>query len=495
METACNSGCHRMTSPSGNWPQTNDGELKMGIFRFRFAALACVAGLALAATANAQSSTRSIAAPAAPAYSVPAAPAHSAAPATADYGSVIYDSAPQSYGTSYFDAAPASTCTSCQSDRALGSRLSNIGNCGGCGLGSRIGGLRECNLGDQWRLFKPRCDEPRYNIGGWAQIGYAEENNDLFFDNEDNFNLHQLWFYAEKIARPSENGGLGFGWRFDAVFGTDADDTQAFGNTTTPGGRIRGFDNNFATGDDYGWALPQLYGEIAAENWSVKVGHFYTLVGYEVVTAPDNFFFSHAMTQFLSEPFTHTGAIGTFNVSDDLTLYAGWTLGWDTGFDQFADGSSFLGGFSTSVAENSTLTYISTIGDFGFRGSDAYSHSIVVDTQVTDNFNWVVQSDLVRVGSTGEDNVGLNQYFLYSLSDCWGLGSRIEWWKGDTLTGYAPHGGVLPASGSHSYYGATFGVNYKPHANITVRPEYRVDWSPALGYDEGYFAVDLIAAF
>ena len=182
--------------------------------------------------------------------------------------------------------------------------------------------------------------------------------------------------------------------------------------------------------------MPQLYGEVALnDTWSVKAGHFYTLIGYEVVTAPDNFFYSHAMTMYNSEPFTHTGVLATGSISDSLTVYGGWTLGWDTGFDQLNDGSSFLGGFSYSVTDNVAFTYISTAGNFGWRGDDAYSHSIVIDTTVTDNFNWVVQSDLVRVDSTGEDNVGLNQYFLYTVTDCLGLGARVEWWKGDVPDG------------------------------------------------------------
>jgi hypothetical protein len=231
------------------------------------------------------------------------------------------------------------------------------------------------------------------------------------------------------------------------------------------------------------------------DKWSVKAGHFYTLVGYEVVTAPDNFFYSHAITMYNSEPFTHTGAVATGTLTDNLTVYAGWTLGWDTGFDQFGDGSSWLGGFSYAPNDDFTFTYISTAGDFGARGDDAYSHSLVFDMTLTENFNWVVQSDLVRVDATGEDNVGINQYFLYTVSDCLGLGARMEWWKADNITGYAPHGAVLPADGSFSYYAATFGANIRPHANFIVRPEVRIDWSPAADYDESYFGVDAIFTF
>ena len=155
-----------------------------------------------------------------------------------------------------------------------------------------------------------------------------------------------------------------------------------------------------------------------------------------------------------------------------------------------------MGGFSTALSDRSTLTYITTIGDFGARGSDAYGHSVVIDTAVSDRLNYVFQSDLLRVDSTGEDNVGINQYWIYSINDKLGLGLRAEWWKGDSLTGYAPHGGVLPAGGgSHSYYDVTVGLNIKPTQNLIIRPEYRYDWSPALGYEQGYAGVDVIALF
>jgi hypothetical protein len=182
-------------------------------------------------------------------------------------------------------------------------------------------------------------------------------------------------------------------------------------------------------------------------------------------------------------------------VSDNLTAYAGWTLGWDTGFDQLDQGNNSLGGFSYSLTEDAKLTYISTIGNFGWRGRDGYMHSLVLDVAMTEKFNYVFQSDVLRVSSTGEDTFGINQYFLYSLNDCLGLGSRVEWWKGDSLIGYAPHGGVVPASGTLSYYEATFGANIKPHANLILRPEVRVDWSPAADYDDTFFAMDAILTF
>ena len=147
------------------------------------------------------------------------------------------------------------------------------------------------------------------------------------------------------------------------MYGVDGPDTQAFGNN--PG--VWDLDPAFTRGGKYGWALPQLYGEVAMGDLSVKIGHFYTLVGYEVVPAPQNFFYSHSIMMYNTEPFTHTGAIATYEMNDCTTLYGGWTAGWDTGFDQFGDGSTFLGGFSRNINEDASFTYITTFGDLGER--------------------------------------------------------------------------------------------------------------------------------
>jgi hypothetical protein len=293
--------------------------------------------------------------------------------------------------------------------------------------------------------------------------------------------------YVERAADGSK--GLGLGGRMDLMYGTDASKTQAFGGDN--------WDTTWNRGAGYGWAMPQLYAEIASENSSTIFGHFFTLVGYEVVTAPDNFFFSHAMTMFNSEPFTHTGFLNTYNVSDSFTSYAGWTAGWDTGFESFNDGSSFLGGFSKSVGDDVTLTYITTFGNFGRRsaGFNGYSHSIVLDTNLSEKLNYVFQSDLLRVDGTGEDNVGINQYLFYTVNDCLSLGTRFEWWKADDVAGYTYGGQSAAPVSSTSYYALTGGVNINLTERTVIRPEYRYDWSPALGYQQGIFGIDWITVF
>ena len=326
------------------------------------------------------------------------------------FNQMIVDSqvAPASCTTNCDDcAAPVCGCeTACEP--ACGCE---VGCCdSGCAL--RRGGLGNCCLGDPLELFGTHeCSG--ISVGGWTQFGYHDNNSvaDGFNQNEDALNLHQQWLWAERVA----DGRCGWDWGFrvDFMYGIDANNTQAFGNNPGNWDYLNGYDHGI-----YGFAIPQLYGELANGDLSVKVGHFYTLIGYEVVTAPDNFFYSHAFTMNNSEPFTHTGVIATYGYSDNLTLYGGWTLGWDTGFDQFGQGNSWLGGFGYALSDNATFTYMSTYGDFGWLGageSDSYSHSVVLDLTLTDKLNYVFQSDMVRADVF--DTVGINQYLFYTIND------------------------------------------------------------------------------
>ncbi|MCG8651371.1 MAG: porin, partial [Pirellulales bacterium] len=158
----------------------------------------------------------------------------------------------------------------------------------GLGLGSRLGdliGLGDCCLGDPYTLFGEHCG---WSAGGWVQLGYHSEANTLFNSRPDEYQLHQAWLWAEKAIDTS--CGFDIGGRIDYIYGTDGPDTQASG--TDP----RGWDNSWDNGGDDGHALPQLYLEAGYGDLSVKIGHFYTIIGYEVVGAPGNFFYSHAYT-------------------------------------------------------------------------------------------------------------------------------------------------------------------------------------------------------
>lgn len=312
-----------------------------------------------------------------------------------------------------------------------------------------------------------KSEDPYFNFGGWASLGYTGRSTGMFNDQPNSVNNQQSWFWIEKAADGSD--GLDYGFRFDGMYGIDAGDTQAFGNR--PGNWD--YENGFDRGGGYGFAIPQLYGELAYEDFSLIGGHFYTLLGYEVVTAPDNFFYSHAFTMYNSEAFTHTGALLTYSGLDMVEFYGGWTAGWDTGFDQFGGGSSFLGGASVTPIDEVSATYIVTAGNLGWIGK-GYTHSIVVDTTPIPDvpLNYVLQSDYVSV--TDYSTIGINQYLMYFPWDEVGVGARFEWWKAQ-----------VAGDGGASYYEATIGTKLMPLPNIIIRPELRWQWSPAADGNPG----------
>lgn len=385
-------------------------------------------------------------------------------------------------GDGYYNAASNMTSTSLVGDGGCCPAACEPACCDPCAPCCDTG-CDTCFLmgpSDPLHLLSDECRG--INIGGWTQWGY-HDNAGLpiaRWNNRPNeFANHQSWLYAEKIADGS--GGLGIGGRADILYGLDAQDTQAFGGQPT------NWDNQWDHGQ-YGWALPQLYAEVAVGDLSVKAGKFFTPIGYEVIAAPDNFFYSHAFTQYNSEPFTHTGVLGSYGMSDAVTVYSGWTLGWDSGFDSAAnDGSAYLGGLGIGLTDNISATWMCTAGKFGgFAGAtrgDGYMQSFVVDVTLLDNLNYIFQSDYLD-NDIGEEDYGVNQYLIYWLNDCVGAGTRMEWWRDGTAGG-----------GNISHYEWTNGLNVRPMANLNFRPEIRYEWSPGLNRDEWIGAIDTYFVF
>ncbi|MEZ6108905.1 MAG: outer membrane beta-barrel protein, partial [Pirellulaceae bacterium] len=169
-----------------------------------------------------------------------------------------------------------------------------------------------CGCGDRepWKLFDlGECS--KITVGGWLNGGITlagrnvPTNAPIAFNNPINQVLgNQAWIFVERDA---DTGGCGMdlGYRVDYMFGADGPDTQAFGDGS--------WDFGWNTNANYGSAIPQLYAEVAYNNLSVKAGHFYTTIGYEVVPATGNFFYSHAYTMNYGEPFTHTGFLGEYS--------------------------------------------------------------------------------------------------------------------------------------------------------------------------------------
>lgn len=350
-------------------------------------------------------------------------------------------------------------------------------------------------------------DDKCFQIGGWTQFGYQDGPDGAFTGNGafnnvnfgagfpnssewNTFGLYQQGLYINRTADGSN--GLDYGFRAEVIYGIDGNEAQSFGNNP---GRY-----DFANGYDHGiyeWALPQLYAEVAAGDLSVKVGHFYTIVGYEVIPSYGNFFLSRQLTFYNSEPFTHTGALATYQVSDSLSVMGGWTLGWDTGFDRFNNGSNFIGGLTYSLSDTATFIYTTTVGNLGWRGDGAVN-SFILSNDWSDKITSVHQFDVLSsnlpadFSTTGvaNDSTGLINYLLYTVNDKMKAGIRQEWYKADGT----------------SYNTLTYGLNLFPTEKLVIRPEVRHMWAPGANnsvpapghnnlYNQTVFGIDAILTY
>jgi hypothetical protein len=394
------------------------------------------------------------------------------------------------------EAAPAATeaapaAVGCDNGSGCDTACDAMGGCGTslCGLGL----LGDCNLGDPWKL----CDGDvcGWNIGGWTQLGYHTYATPFNFNNHPSrVNLQQQWLYAEKVADGS--CGIGFGGRIDYVYGVDAQDTQAFGTQQS------GWDNPWDNGI-YGHALPQAYGEVAFGDWSVKAGHFFTLIGNEVVAATGNFFYSHSYTMYNSEPFTHTGVLSTYKLTENTKIYNGYVMGWDSGFDD--NGDSWLTGLSTQLTDNVSVAYGLVLGRFGARTANEVGemHSLIVTSKLTDKLSHVFWTDYLDSDNgtnraVERQTYDLNNALIYSFNNCLAWGNRFEWYNVERATNFGA-AGLQP--GRKDVYVFTTGLNVRPHSNLLFRPEVRWDWDQdnliglPLGSGQTTFGMDAIFTF
>lgn len=355
----------------------------------------------------------------------------------------------------------------------------------GCGPMAGCNGGQGCNGAGcedkPWALvsiFDDGCGgnsllDKGWTIGGWTSIGYqnnpdgAFTGNGGFLDDRewDKLNLNQQYLFLERKA-VSEHGCWAWGARGDIMYGVDGNEGQAFGNNP---GRFD-FQNGFDHGI-YEWAFPQLYAELAKDKFSVKLGRFFTPTGYEVFPPAGNFFYSHQILWYNGEAFYHTGALATYVVDEKLTISGGYFLGWDTGFDQLNGGSEMSFNMAYNFTDKTSLAYFGANGNQGWRGQGGLN-GLILSHKWTDKVMTVSQFDVFvsdnpvnfNVDAVPQDDVSFVQYAFYEFDPKWKAGVRYEWYEADET----------------SYNTLTFGVNYKPNANLVIRPEVRHNWAPGV---------------
>ena len=400
-------------------------------------------------------------------------------------------------------------CTACG---GIGGACNACGGTGFCGAAKHHGcgilglGLLGCNgcgsnaCGNQCNLNDPNigCLSPKLRkslFEGTCWSGYMNAGYDTNFAGDRSNGYVDCWnnttpaFNALYIAarKKAVTNGCGFdiGYGLDFMFGEDA---RLFRSA-------RGLDNSWVTGhmynpdseaydrDSYGFAMPQLYFELAINNWSVKAGHFYGLLGYEGATADSRFFYTKGLV-FQACPISQTGFLVSYNGFQNLDFTLGWVNGWGNGFDnsEYNDGL-VEGAFTYHMNKFASLKYAfmagtaDLTGAFGFLGpyndladtaGSGSVHNLVLDLQLTARLESV---SLALYGEfNGSSFWALGQHFYYDLNACAKVGVRAEWLK-------ASINGADSVMATIEMATIGIGLNLHPHGiqNLYVRPELRYD--------------------
>src|SRR5690242_17662992 len=245
---------------------------------------------------------------------------------------------------------------------------------------------------------------------------------------------------AQLIAtRPSDGWFIpGFGLKLDA--GKVARDIKSDwnGNGTTSGftGPRHGdnFENNdFDVEESYlTWTMPDD-GPSALKGLSLKGGKFVTLLGAEVIEPWSNFNYSRSFLFSLAIPFTHTGGLVTYPITDKLSVTGGAVEGWDKVASN-NNGWSGIGNVTYTVNDQVTLAGNAIGGpeQTNRTGAKRVVGDFVATVKPTSALTFVANYDYGR-----EDDAALNgdtafwQGFAlvtnYNLTDRASVAARGEW--------------------------------------------------------------------
>ncbi|MDO5581950.1 MAG: outer membrane beta-barrel protein [Planctomycetia bacterium] len=450
-------------------------------------------------------------------------------------------------------------CAACYGNEAVA--LGDQTACTSCG---------SCYCGQSNSLI-PCCYKRagRFYYDGWITVGAtsfdqppittipAPSEVDRGSDGASQIQMNQLYMI---LGIDQERGGnLSIGGRVDLLYGADYLYTSSIGletkskswagyPTETVYGAATKWNRNSRGGfSEYGLALPQAYAEIYAplmEGLSVKVGHYYSPVGYESVMSPSNFFYTHSYSMLYGEAQTLTGVLANLKLNRNWSLIGGVDQGWNT-WDDIANTVSWLTGFKwQNDCKTSSLAFTLMNGDqvvatgansivnnqpnYGTLKGNSTNYSLVYQQKLTPALQYVFQHDLgyVENGSYWDELgwTGLSKnlenanwysivnYLFYQINENLAIGGRFEWFKDEGFRQYYSQATRLTTPFStlgyqvqgDNMFNVALGLNWKPTPWMTVRPEIRYDWAdfevvnPATGqvlskglYD-GYSKKDIV---
>ncbi|HTJ01622.1 MAG TPA: outer membrane beta-barrel protein [Methylovirgula sp.] len=350
---------------------------------------------------------------------------------------------------------------------------------------------------------------PDLNSGG---INFGR----LFDDKANTPLLNQASITAMRPYDPAAKT-VDFGFKVQLLYGSDARYTHFLGECDYCIGNINQFDVEEAWGAVH---LPYLFNG----GFDVKAGQFVTLLGVEVINAPDNIFYSHSYIFNFGLPLKDTGVMTISHVTPFLDVYAGVVTGINTslGWASPAYGDPgnvnnaphFEGGLSFTLLDGKVVINADTnmgpsnpntpIGAFACNCDPNTTWRFLNDANITwkatDKLTFVGEANYVHDDALGGvDAFGFAGYTTYQFNDWLRIGGRAEIFRDnnnffvaafpgnldfvDFEHGYPSNAFAAPAA--TTYAELTGGVTITPVLpksipylkGVLIRPEVRYDTS------------------
>lgn len=336
------------------------------------------------------------------------------------------------------------------------------------------------------------CSDSGIKLFGWLDAGFVHNTSSPTskfngpynaVDRSNEGMLNQIYLVAEKTL---PNCGHGIGGRIDYLYGEDYFLAESIGIEKRIDGSAH-WNKQY-----YGSAFPQAYVSAGNQDLSLQIGHFYSIVGYEGVMSPDNFFYSKSYSYQFAGPFTHWGGQMNWNPNEAWSLQLGLHNGWDA-FDRVSNKMGFIGKVRyDSQSTGSWTSFAITTGDefnnsAGVAAEDAFTnrtrYSWLVGLPLTCKLDyvfhhWLGFQDQGAADGNRADWYGIDQYLTYEVSNRTKIGMRFEWFRDEegTRVGLNRPSNPNKAPFVGDFYSLSLGVNYSPTHNLILRPELRADW-------------------
>ena len=282
--------------------------------------------------------------------------------------------------------------------------------------------------------------------GGWDYFG--EGGNSAIGLNIDNTGFQLYEFYAAGSREYKLNEDWKFLVQSDFIYGTNGKYYQSASR----------FDYMALSKGQYGLAIAQLYAGIGTEKFNVIVGKF----GCPIENPGDSFFFSISYNPW---PYSHMGALATWEPSDDVSFTAGWTQGWDEAFDSESDSSLVWFGVSKQLTKAIRLSYTMCAGNM-LTFENTYSHCLVLETKLSEKLTYYLEYDFMSLvnGIDGVPNSklwGLNNCLIYEINEKVQAGIRFEYQE------------ELVADEVIGRFETTIGYSFKPFKSCSCKPKHK----------------------